>query len=112
MSNRQKGFSRTIVALTAGPGMSFLRDKISAMTEAREYPKTICPSEVARALTKDELSSLDCADWRAAMEHIREEAWLMKAQGMLDIMQKGELVKASTLEEIRGPIRLRKAISD
>jgi hypothetical protein len=88
--------------------MSFLEKKILSMTEAREYPKTICPSEVARALTRDELQSLDCSDWRAAMDPIRREAWSMKERRLLDITQKGEVVMAHNLDEIHGPIRLRR----
>ncbi|ETS87166.1 hypothetical protein PFICI_00994 [Pestalotiopsis fici W106-1] len=88
--------------------MSFLEKKILAMTEAREYPKTICPSEVARALTEDELHSLDCSDWRAAMDPIRREAWSLKERSLLDITQKGEVVAAHDLDEIHGPVRLRR----
>jgi hypothetical protein len=88
--------------------MSILHDKILLMTEAREYPKTICPSEVARALSREELNTLQCADWRAAMDPIRREAWSMRQQRLLDITQKGEVVRLESLGEVRGPIRLRK----
>ena len=57
-------------------------------------PKTICPSEVARALESDEEA------WRALMPAVREVA-----AGMADIVatQKGVPVDPVTA---RGPIRL------
>lgn len=88
--------------------MSTLRDKICKRLDTREYPKTICPSEVARELSKDELFSLGCTDWRAAMQPIREQAWTMRQEGFLDITQKGEAIQVGRLEDIHGPIRLRK----
>ncbi|KAI4596424.1 hypothetical protein KJ359_005554 [Pestalotiopsis sp. 9143b] len=87
-------------------------NKILSMTEAREYPKTICPSEVARALNQDELHSLNCSDWREAMDPIRKEAWFMKERRLLDITQKGEVVSGDDLDQIRGPIRLRRILRD
>lgn len=92
--------------------MSFLQNKILSMAEAREYPKTICPSEVARALNHDELRSLNCSDWRDAMDPIRKEAWSMKERRLLDITQKGEVVSGDDLDQIRGPIRLRRILRD
>lgn len=84
-----------------------LRSKIQAMLEKRDYPKTCCPSEIARALTAEELHQLGCEDWRAAMPVVREEAWKMRAEGALDVTQKGEAVSAEGLDQIKGPIRLR-----
>lgn len=92
--------------------MSFLRDKILNKLEGRDYPKTMCPSEVARLLSKDELSSLNCTDWRAAMEPVRQEAWSIKQEGGLDITQKGIAIQVERLEDIHGPVRLRKKATD
>lgn len=86
-----------------------LRDKIAQFIDKREYPKTCCPSEVARALTARELQSLGCGDWRDAMQPVRETAWQMQSEGLLQIIQKGEPVQAGSLDEIKGPIRLRAA---
>ena len=77
------------------------------MLSQREYPKTCCPSEVARGLSVNELEAIDCESWRDAMAPIREEAWRMKIDGLLDITQKGEVVKEVELDLIKGPIRLR-----
>ena len=57
--------------------------------------KTICPSEVARALWPD--------DWREHMEAVRIEAQRLVEDHRLRITQKGEPVDINT---VRGPIRL------
>ncbi|KAK9772037.1 hypothetical protein SCAR479_11356 [Seiridium cardinale] len=69
--------------------MQLLHDRILERIEACEYPKTTRPSEVARGLSSDELSSLGCADWA-------------RRDGL------GEAITVDRLEEVRGPIRLRK----
>ena len=56
--------------------------------------KTICPSEVARALA---------VDWRPLMPDIRRVAQRLADQGALTVTQKGRPVHAETA---RGPIRL------
>lgn len=84
-----------------------LGNKIASQVAAREHPKTCCPSEVARSLTQEELQTIGCKDWREAMQPIREAAWSMRADGLLEITQKGEPVQAESLEQIKGPIRLR-----
>ncbi|KAK9419935.1 hypothetical protein SUNI508_06941 [Seiridium unicorne] len=61
--------------------MQLLHDRILERIEAREYPKTTCPSEVARGLSSDELPSLGCTDWRAAMDLVRQETWSMRQRG-------------------------------
>lgn len=74
----------------------------------REFPKTICPSEVARALSSSELSTLDAPDWRATMDPIRQLVWEMREAGEVEVMQKGQVLEVSNLGDIRGPIRVRK----
>ncbi|KIC50470.1 DUF3253 domain-containing protein [Tateyamaria sp. ANG-S1] len=56
--------------------------------------KTICPSEVARALTDD---------WRPLMPDVRRVAQTLADDGNIAITQKGNPVNALTA---RGPIRL------
>jgi hypothetical protein len=73
----------------------------------REPPKTFCPSEVARALTKEELEGLGLSEWREAMDGIRELVWEMMGRGECEVTQKGEVVDVP-LEDIRGPIRVRR----
>jgi hypothetical protein len=72
---------------------------IEALLAAREPPKTICPSEVARRLRADE------ATWRALMPRVREVAFALAARGAIHITQGGQVVNGS---EARGAIRLRR----
>lgn len=88
--------------------ISLIRSGILLMLKKREYPKTCCPSEVARAFTADQLQMLNCNGWRAAMEPVRAEAYQMYAEGLLEVTQKGEKVDLNSLNAIKGPIRLRK----
>lgn len=74
----------------------------------RAWPKTICPSEIARALSDAELETLDAATWRDTMDSIRLVLWDKRVAGEVEVMQKGEVVVAESLEHIRGPIRVRK----
>jgi len=87
-----------------------LRRRLDDFLEKREPPKTFCPSEVARALIADELGELGFSDWREAMESIRELAWSMKENGECEILQKGEPITAERLEDVRGPIRIRRTV--
>ncbi len=77
------------------------------LLSTRVYPKTICPSEIARALSCEELDTLNLSNWRDAMDDIRRVMWEKHEAGEVDIMQKGNIVHATHLEDIRGPIRLR-----
>jgi hypothetical protein len=78
------------------------------LLDARQYPKTICPSEIARALSAPELQSLGVSEWRAAMDAVRQVVWEKREAGEVEVMQKGEVVDVESLEDIRGPIRARK----
>ena len=59
--------------------------------------KTICPSEVARAVGGDE--------WRDQMEPVRRAARRLVADGQVEITQGGHRVDPSTA---KGPIRIRR----
>jgi hypothetical protein len=74
-----------------------IREAILAQTEARGADKSICPSEVARALESE--------DWQRLMPRIRREAALLAREGRIDILRKGKPVDPEA--EIRGVIRLR-----
>ncbi|MEM6373468.1 MAG: DUF3253 domain-containing protein [Pseudomonadota bacterium] len=56
--------------------------------------KTICPSEVARALSDD---------WRTLMPTVRTVAQTLARTGQIAVTQKGKVVDAHSA---RGPIRL------
>jgi len=76
------------------------------LLEKRDWPKTICPSEVARALSTSELVQLEAETWRDAMPDIRKVVWELRDRGEVEVLQKGEVTDTS-LENIHGPIRVR-----
>lgn len=69
---------------------------ILALTAARGPDKSICPSEVARALQPDA--------WQALLTPVRQAAIRLVQAGRLDILRKGQPVPP---EAVRGVIRLR-----
>jgi hypothetical protein len=88
-----------------------IKSHLLRLIDSRQYPKTICPSEVARALSKDELATLEITEWRDAMEAVRKLAFSLRDQGKLDILQKGELLQNTAQDDVKGPIRLRKTVA-
>jgi hypothetical protein len=74
-----------------------IRDAILAQTAARGAAKSICPSEVARALAPEA--------WQPLMARVRREAVALAREGRIDILRKGKPVDPAA--EIRGVIRLR-----
>jgi hypothetical protein len=68
---------------------------ILAATAARGPGRSVCPSEIARAL--------DPAGWRALMPAVRAAAAALAAEGAIRVTQRGVAVDAATA---RGPIRL------
>ncbi len=62
--------------------------------------RSICPSQVARALAHDE------AAWRALMPVVREVAAELVEAGEIEMTQGGVVVDPRA---VRGPIRLRRA---
>jgi hypothetical protein len=77
-----------------------MRDVIAAeilrQTEARGPDKSICPSEVARALAPNA--------WRPLLGAVRAEALRLAEAGRIEILRKGRPVSG---EAVRGVIRLR-----
>lgn len=85
-----------------------IQKHLDRLLEARASPKTICPSEVARALSSSELEELDTKEWRDVMPTIRVRVWKMRDQGQVEIMQKGAVLSNDvSLENVKGPIRVR-----
>jgi hypothetical protein len=72
-----------------------IADAILQAVTARGPDKSICPSEVARAL--------DPAGWRALMPGVRVAALALAREGRIRITQAGRQVDGP----LRGPIRLR-----
>jgi hypothetical protein len=66
------------------------------MATDRGSDKTICPSEVARAMFD--------TGWRSHMEEVRQAAIALQQDGKVSITQKGALVD---VDHIKGPIRIK-----
>lgn len=73
-----------------------IREKILTLTKHIGPTKTICPSEVARALWP--------TGWQDHMEDVRRVACELHREGLIDITQKGSPV---TDLNFKGPIRLK-----
>ncbi len=76
------------------PSREAIEAEILARTAARGPDRSICPSEVARALA---------ADWRPLMPAVRHAAARLVRAGRLRATQRGRAVDPETA---RGPIRL------
>lgn len=74
---------------------------IRALLTRRLPEQSICPSEVARALSGDE------ARWRALMPQIRSVAADLAGRDVVQISQRGEVVDVRT---VRGPVRLKRGL--
>lgn len=70
------------------------RDMVLALLGSRSVTATICPSEVARAMTCDK-------DWRAAMPAVHAAVDALLADGFLELSWKGEV-----LPNRAGPYRI------
>ncbi len=73
---------------------------ILALTAARGPDKSICPSEVARALQPEP----GLEGWQSLMTPVRQAALRLARAGQIDILRKGRPVEP---EAVRGVIRLR-----
>lgn len=73
-----------------------VRRQIMAQVAERGPEKTLCPSEVARALGGEE--------WRSLMPLIREVGAELLTEGLIEVTQKGNHVHPLTA---KGPIRFR-----
>ncbi|MET1015799.1 MAG: DUF3253 domain-containing protein [Leifsonia flava] len=76
-----------------------LEERITTMLDARAASATICPSDVARAVSSEE------SEWRALMDPVRRAARRLVAAGEVEITQGGQVVDPSTA---KGPIRIRR----
>lgn len=74
-----------------------IADTLLALLESRAADRTLCPSEVARALEDDPTR------WRALMPEVRRVAAALAAAGRVRVTARGEDVDAL---DAKGPIRL------
>ena len=77
--------------------MDDVKTLILRLTAARGPDKSICPSEVARALDPN---------WQPRMKQVRAAAVELARAGQIDVLRKGKPV--SDLDNLRGVIRLRR----
>lgn len=81
----------------AAPLVADIEAAILALTAQRGPAKSICPSEVARALRPD---------WQTLLGEVRRTACRLAAAGQIDILRKGQVVEPVG---VKGVIRLRAA---
>ena len=84
------------IVFAMNPKPSPIAQTILTMATERGADKTICPSEVARALFD--------THWRKHMDDVRQAAIALQQQGKVSITQKGEPVD---VDHIKGPIRIK-----
>ncbi|WP_370830711.1 DUF3253 domain-containing protein [Kocuria sediminis] len=78
------------------PSPAEMRSVLLDLVRRRGADKTVCPSEAARVLAP--------ASWRDLMEDVRQEAYRLADDGLVDITQQGRVVDGRSA---RGPIRVR-----
>ncbi|MEM9494160.1 MAG: DUF3253 domain-containing protein, partial [Myxococcota bacterium] len=84
-----------------------LEQAIVDLLDRRRDGASICPSEVARAVSAErgeDAGTTNPAPWRALMEPVRRAARRLAHRGVIDITQRGAVVDPTAFV---GPIRLR-----
>jgi hypothetical protein len=97
---------RLNLAMASTDGDHLLQKRFRELLEKRAFPKTLCPSEVARSFNESELADLGVSVWRDLMPRLRDLAFESRDAGEVEILQKGNVVD-SGIEDVRGPIRVR-----
>ena len=77
------------------PSPSAIETLLLELVDTRA-PKTVCPSEVARALAPD--------DWRPLMDPVRDVAARLADQNRIEVTQGGQAID---IRSAKGPVRLR-----
>ena len=86
-----------------------LKEKLEDLLIFRDYPKTICPSEVPRGLTPDELNAMGALTWRDLMPFMRQIVWDLREKQDVEILQQGKVLEGYLqLSDVKGPIRVRR----
>lgn len=107
-SNRATPYKLTSILLSMY-SLEPVKPHLERLLCSRTYPKTICPSEAARALSADDLKDAGADTWRDLMPAIRKYAFELRDEGVVEILQKGVVLPLDqSLGETMGPIRLRK----
>lgn len=79
----------------SSPDRTTIADAIETAVRERGAGKTVCPSEVARALVGS-----DEKLWRQLMKPIKTEAMRLAREGRVDIRRKGQSVAPEGLKGI------------
>ena len=82
--------------MTVRPDRPAIQAEILRQVSSRDAGKSICPSEVARALLPEA--------WQSLMAPVRQAAVALAREGRLEVLRKG---KPAGLDDLRGVIRLR-----
>ncbi|KAI9875669.1 MAG: hypothetical protein M1823_007425, partial [Watsoniomyces obsoletus] len=77
---------------TLTPNLDPVFPHLNTLLTKREHPKTLCPSEVARALSNSELQDAGVSTWRELMPNLRTLCFQMRDQGEIEILQKGDVI--------------------
>ena len=80
------------------PTQTDIRNCLIRLVKQRGHQKSICPSEVARAVGGE--------TWRESMDEVRQVAYTLFREGRIEILQKGQVIAP---DAVQGPIRLRLA---
>lgn len=88
--------------MTASPDAAAIADEILRQTALRGPDKSICPSEVARALAGG-----DDGPWRPLIGRVRAAAQVLARAGRVEILRKGKALPPD--QDPHGVIRLRAA---
>jgi len=92
-----------------GPNLDIAKSHLERILDKRVHPKTMCPSEAARALSKDELETSHVTEWRELMQPLRRLVFEMRDNGEVEVLQKGLVLPLDqTVDVTSGPIRLRR----
>lgn len=87
---------------------SCLESHLTQLLANREYPKTICPSEGPRGLSKAELEQMGANEWRDLMDEARAILWRMRDRGEVEILQRGQVLGDDVgVHHVKGPLRVR-----
>jgi hypothetical protein len=93
------------------PAHEIVRGYLDRLLSSREPPKTICPSEVARALSREDLDLAGASSWWELMPEIRNMVYEMRDRGEAEVLQKGAVLTGDLGEgliDVKGPIRVRR----
>jgi len=66
-----------------------LQPHLDQLLSSRDSPKTICPSEVARALNREDLDVAGLLSWGEGMLEVREIVAEMRELGEVEVLQRG-----------------------